>query len=61
LSAVQERYYRMERNYQEPPRAARQQEQFWANLRSHPNYSRLHGWTHPKARVSQWWLDWVLE
>jgi len=39
------------------------QKTFWDELRTHPEYSRYHGWVHPQARIGTHYLrdakDWL--
>lgn len=56
LSAVQERWQRIQGTWLDTPEDMKRHDRFWNILQSHPDYNKYHGWIHPESRVGTMWL-----
>ena len=56
LESVQERWMQIQGIWEPQPGDFKRQTEFWKQLKKSPNFSKYHGFIHPKARLSDSFL-----
>ncbi|MDG6218101.1 MAG: TIGR04372 family glycosyltransferase [Candidatus Thermoplasmatota archaeon] len=56
LSAVQERWQRIQGTWVDSEDDIARHQRFWNVLKSHQDFDKYHGWVHPEARGGALWL-----